>query len=325
MKKIFRVVSLMLSMSVLASTAGVAMAQQYPSKPIRLVVPFPPAGATDVLARAIADKLSQGLGQPVVIENRPGAGSTIGADVVAKSAPDGYTLLLASGSTAIATTLYNKLGFDMIKSFAPVSLVGYVPHMLVVHPSVPVNSVKELIALAKSKPGQLNAASQGNGTLSHLELEMFMASTGVNMLHVPYKGSNNVIPDLLAGNVSVFFDSIPSSLPFVKKGQLKALGVLSDKRLTVSPDIPTFAESGLPGFNVKNWYALLAPAGTSKEIVQLLNAKVAKAIAAPDLVERLASQGAIMEGSTPEQLSVFMKNDLAKWTKLVKDTNVQIH
>jgi tripartite-type tricarboxylate transporter receptor subunit TctC len=312
-------------MGILATTAGMAMAQQYPSKPIRLIVPFPPAGATDVIARGIAQKLSEGLGQTVVVENRPGAGSTIGADAVAKAAPDGYTLLLATGSTAISTTLYSKLGFDMINSFAPVSLIGYVPHMLVVHPSVPANSVKELIALAKAKPGQLNAASQGNGTLSHLELEMFMGATGANMLHVPYKGSSNVMPDLLAGNVTVFFDSVASSMAFVKKGQLKALAVLSDKRLALSPDIPTFAESGVPGFNARNWYALLAPAGTSKEIVQVLNAQVAKAIKAPDVVEQLARQGAVLEGSTPEQLTAFMKNDLAKWTKVVKDANVRIN
>jgi tripartite-type tricarboxylate transporter receptor subunit TctC len=325
MKKIFRVVSLVLSMGVLATNAGVAMAQQYPSKPIRLVVPFPPAGAADVLSRVIAEKLSQGLGQPVVIENRPGAGSTIGADLVAKSAPDGYTLLMASASIPIAANLYNKLGFDTIKSFAPVSLVGHVPHMLVVNPSVPANSVKELIALAKTKPGQLNAASQGNGTLSHLELEMLMGSTGTNMLHVPYKGSNNVIPDLMAGNVTVFFDSVASSMPFVKKGQLKALGIVSAKRMSAFPDIPTFAESGLPGFDVKNWFAILAPAGTPKEIVQVLNVQIAKAIKAPDVAERLANQGAILETSTPEQLTALMKSDLAKWAKVVKDANVHIN
>jgi tripartite-type tricarboxylate transporter receptor subunit TctC len=325
MNKIFRVVGLALTLGVLATTAGVAMAQQYPNKPIRLVVPFPPAGATDVMGREIARKLSEALGQTVLVENRPGAGSTIGADMVAKAAPDGYTLLLASGSTSISTVLYSRLTFDMIKSFAPISLVGHVPHMLVVHPSVPANSIKELVALAKAKPGQLNAASQGNGTLSHLELEMFKGATGVEVLHVPYKGSSNVIPDLLAGNVAVFFDSVPSSMPFVKRGQLKALAVLSDKRLDVNPDIPTFAESGLSGFNVKNWYALLAPAGTPKEIVQVLNAQIAKIVVAPDVIESLAKQGAILEGSTPEQLTAFMKRDLAKWTKVIKDAKVSIN
>ncbi len=322
-KKIVRLVTLVLSMFVLATSGNVVMAQQYPIKPIKLIVPFPPAGATDVMGRAIAQKLSEGLGQTVLVENHHGAGSTIGTDLVAKATPDGYTLLLASGSLAIAVNLYSKLGFDMMKSFAPVSLVGHVPHMLVVHPSVPANSVKELIALAKAKPGQLTAASQGNGTLSHLELELFMTAAGINMLHVPYKGSNNVMPDLLAGNVSVFFDSVPSSMPLVRNGKLKALGVVGDKRLPTSPNIPTLAEAGLPGFDAKNWFALLAPAGTPKEIVQLLNTQMAKVVAAPDLVARLGSQGAILEASTPEQLAAMMKTDVAKWARVVKDANVR--
>ncbi|MGY2488576.1 Bug family tripartite tricarboxylate transporter substrate binding protein [Cupriavidus sp. CP313] len=324
-KVVVRGAALALSVCVLAFSAGTAQAQAYPSKPIRLVVPFPPAGATDVLGRAIAQKLSEGLGQPVTVENRPGAGSTIGADVVAKAAHDGYTLLLASGSLAIASNLYSKLSFDILKSFTPISLVGHVPHMLVVNPSVPANSVKELIALAKARPGQLSAASQGNGTLSHLELEMFKISTGVDILHVPYKGSNNVMSDLLAGNVSVFFDSVPSSMPLVKAGKLKALGVVGTKRLPTSPDIPTLSEAGLPGFEAKNWFALLAPAGTPKEIVELLNAQVQKAVASPDLVSQLASQGVILEGGTSKQLAALMQNDVAKWGKLVKAANVHLN
>ncbi|RDK05579.1 Bug family tripartite tricarboxylate transporter substrate binding protein [Cupriavidus lacunae] len=324
-KVVVRGAALALSICVLAFSAGTAQAQAYPSKPIRLVVPFPPAGATDVLGRAIAQKLSEGLGQPVTVENRPGAGSTIGADVVAKAAHDGYTLLLASGSLAIASNLYSKLSFDILKSFTPISLVGHVPHMLVVNPSVPANSVKELIALAKARPGQLSAASQGNGTLSHLELEMFKMSTGVDILHVPYKGSNNVMSDLLAGNVSVFFDSVPSSMPLVKAGKLKALGVVGTKRLPTSPDIPTLSEAGLPGFEAKNWFALLAPAGTPKEIVELLNAQVQKAVASPDLVSQLASQGVILEGGTSKQLAAMMQNDVAKWGKVVKAANVHLN
>lgn len=324
-KKIARLAALALSVGVLAFGTGCALAQTYPSKTIRLVVPFPPAGATDVLGRAIAQKLSEGLGQPVVVENRPGAGSTIGSDIVAKAAPDGYTLLLASGSLAIASNLYTKLGFDVLKSFTPISLVGHVPHMLVVSPSIPANSVKELVALAKSKPGQLSAASQGNGTLSHLELEMFKLSTGADMLHVPYKGSNNVMPDLLAGNVSVFFDSVPSSMPLVKSGKLKALAVVGAKRLPMSPDIPTLTEAGLPGFEMKNWFALLAPAGTPAEIVELLNTQVQKAIASPDLAARLADQGVILEASTPKQLATLMQSDVAKWGKLIRSANVHLN
>ncbi|WP_051974854.1 Bug family tripartite tricarboxylate transporter substrate binding protein [Cupriavidus necator] len=324
-KVVVRRAALALSICVLAFSAGTALAQAYPSRPIRLVVPFPPAGATDVLGRAIAQKLSEGLGKPVTVENRPGAGSTIGADLVAKAAHDGYTLLLASGSLAIASNLYSKLSFDILKSFTPISLVGHVPHMLVVNPSVPANSVKELVALAKARPGQLSAASQGNGTLSHLELEMFKMSTGVDILHVPYKGSNNVMPDLLAGNVSVFFDSVPSSMPLVKTGKLKALGVVGTERLPASPDIPTLTEAGLPGFEVKNWFALLAPAGTPKEIVELLNAQVQKAVASPDLVARLASQGVILEGGTSKQLAAMMQNDVAKWGKVVEAANVHLN
>lgn len=324
-KKIARLAALALSVGVLAFGTGCALAQTYPTKTIRLVVPFPPAGATDVLGRAIAQKLSEGLGQPVVVENRPGAGSTIGSDIVAKAAPDGYTLLLASGSLAIASNLYPKLGFDTLKSFTPISLVGHVPHMLVVSPSLPANSVKELVTLAKAKPGQISAASQGNGTLSHLELEMFKLSTGADMLHVPYKGSNNVMPDLLAGNVSVFFDSVPSSMPLVKSGKLKALGVVAAKRLPMSPDIPTLAEAGLPGFEMKNWFALLAPAGTPAEIVELLNTQVQKAVAAPDLAARLADQGVILEASTPKQLASLMQADVAKWGKIIRSANVHLN
>lgn len=324
MKKLARALGFALSLALL-TVAGSAFAQQYPNKPIKLIIPFPPAGATDVLGRAIGQKLSESLGQPVVVENRPGAGSTLGADIVAKSAPDGYTLLLASGSLAIAANLYNKLPFDVVKSFEPVSLVGHVPHMLVAHPSVPANSVKELVALAKAKPGELNAASQGNGTLSHLELEMFKSAAGLDIVHVPYKGSSNVMPDLLAGNISIFFDSVPSSMPMVKKGQLKALGVVSAKRLPLSPEIPTMGEAGVPGLDVKNWFAVLAPAGTPKDIVQSLNAQVAKFAAAPDVIERLSNQGVVLEHSSPQQMSVIIRDDLAKWAKVIRDSNIRIN
>lgn len=301
-----------------------AGAQQYPAKPIKLIIPFPPAGATDVIGRALGQKLSESLGQAVVIENRPGAGSTIGADQAAKSAPDGYTLLLASGSLCISANLYKKLPFDPAKSFAPVSLVGHVPHMLVASPSLPANSVRELITLAKAKPRQIDAASQGNGTLSHMELELFKAAAGVELTHIPYKGSSNAMTDLLAGNVSLLFDSVTSSLPMVKRGQLKALGVVSPRRLPFAPDIPTIAEAGISGFDASNWFALLAPAGTPGEIVQLLNGHVAKALAAPDLRERLAAQGAILEGSTPQQLATLIREDLDRWARVVRQADIKV-
>ncbi|XQM38156.1 Extra-cytoplasmic solute receptor [Cupriavidus sp. H19C3] len=309
----------------MACTAALpAHAETYPSRPIRFVVPFPAAGASDVLSRALAEKLTASLGQSVVIENRPGAGSTIGADFAAKAPPDGYTLLIITGSLPIAANLYRKLGFDLLKSFTPISLVANVPHVLVVNPSVPAKSVKELIALAKSRPGQLSAASQGNGTLSHLELELLKTTAGIDMAHIPYKGSSNAMTDLLAGNVSVFFDSVASSMPFVKKGQLRALAVVSPTRLPMSPDIPTFAEAGLPGFEARNWFAVVAPAGTPPDIVNLLNAHIAKAVAAPDMVQRMAAQGAIMEASSPEQVTALIKSDLAKWGKVIRDANLHM-
>lgn len=308
----------------LSAASAYAFAQTYPGKPIRLVIPFPPAGATDVIGRALGQKLSESLGQAVVIENRPGAGSTIGADLVANASPDGYTLLLASGSICISANLYKKLPFDPVRSFAPISLVGHVPHMLVANPSVPANSIKELIALAKARPGQLNVASQGNGTLSHMELELFKAAAGVDLTHVPYKGSSNAMNDLLSGNVSMLFDSVTSSLPMVKKGQLKAFGVVSPKRLSFAPEIPTIAESGVPGFDAANWFAMLAPAGTPKEIVQLLNTHVAKALAMPDLRQRLAAQGAVLEGSTPEALSTLIRGDLDRWAKVVRQADLKL-
>lgn len=308
----------------LCAVSTVVLAQQYPTKPIKLIIPFPPAGATDVLGRAIAQKLSESLGQQVVVENRPGAGSTIGADAVAKAAPDGYTLLLASGSITIAANLYKKLSFDPAKSFAPISLVGHVPHMLVAHPSVPANTVKELIALAKSKPGKLNAASQGNGTLSHMELELFKDAAGVDLVHIPYKGSSNAMNDLLAGNVSLFFDSVTSSLPMVRNGQLKALGVVGPKRLSFAPDIPTISEGGVAGFDAANWFAMMAPAGTPKDIILLLNGHVAKALAAPDVRQRLAAQGAVLQGSTPEEVSALIKSDMVRWAKVVSVAGIKI-
>jgi tripartite-type tricarboxylate transporter receptor subunit TctC len=313
------------SVAVLLCTASITVfAQQYPNKPIKLVIPFPPAGATDVLGRALGQKLSESLGQAVVIENRPGAGSTIGAEQVANAPADGYTLLLASGSICISANLYKKLPFDPARSFAPVSLVGHVPHMLVANPTVPAGSVKDLITLAKAKPGEINVASQGNGTLSHMELELFKLAAGVELTHVPYKGSSNAMTDLLAGNVSMLFDSVTSSLPIVRKGQLKALGVVSPTRLAFAPDIPTITEAGVPGFDAANWFAVLAPAGTSREIVQVLNTHVARALESAELRQRLAAQGAVLESSTPEALAALIRDDLGRWAKVVKQAGIRL-
>jgi tripartite-type tricarboxylate transporter receptor subunit TctC len=318
MKHLFKAFACALSAVVLSAAPGTVMAQQYPSKPVKLIIPFPPSGATDVIGRALGQKLTESLGQPIVVENKPGAGSTIGADLVAKAAPDGYTLLLASGSIAISANLYKKLPFNPAKSFAPVSLVGHVPHVLVAHPSVPAATLKEFIAYAKQRPGQINAATQGNGTLSHMELEMLKDGANIDLMHIPYKGSSNATTDLLSGNVSVMFDSVTSALPMVKNGQLKAYAVVSAKRLPFAPDIPTFAEAGLQGLDAANWFALLAPAGTPKEVIQVLNTHVAKALAAPDMQQRLAAQGVILESSSPEAMADLIKTDLVRWNKVIQ-------
>lgn len=308
----------------LPMVAAPVHAAGYPDKPIRLVIPFPPAGATDVLGRAIGQELSKSLGQPVIVENRPGAGSTIGNDAVAKAAPDGYTLLMASGSICIAANVYNKVSYDVVKSFAPITLVGQVPHMLVANPAVKASTVKELIALARSQPGKLNAASQGNGTLSHMELELFKISTGTDIVHVPYRGSSTVMTDLISGNVNLFFDSVTSSMPMVKKGNLKALAVLSSQRLPDHPEIPTMTEAGVQGFDGKNWFALMAPAGTSPEIVKLLNERMVRILADPALKARMTAQGAILESSTPAEMDKIIRDDLARWATVVKKAGVHL-
>ncbi|MDB5797352.1 MAG: tripartite tricarboxylate transporter substrate binding protein [Paucimonas sp.] len=312
------------SMLALAAAHPALADAAYPAKPIRMIIPFPPAGATDILGRAVAQKMSEQLGQQIIAENRPGAGSTIGADLVAKAAPDGYTILMTSGSLCIAANLYKKLSFDVNKSFAPVGMVGQVPQVLVATNSLPARNVRELIAMAKARPGQVNAGSQGNGTLSHMELELFKSAAGVNIQHVPYKGSSQVIPDLIAGNVQLLFDSVLSSASMVKTGQFKALGVASEKRLPALPDVPTMAESGLPGFDVSNWFAVLAPAGTPREVVVKLNAALNKALQMPDLREKLAQQGAVLESSTPEVLGALIRKDVDKWGKVIQQSGAQI-
>jgi tripartite-type tricarboxylate transporter receptor subunit TctC len=328
----FRLRRLPSCLSIVLATAGLllplavapAHAAGYPDKPIHLVIPFPPAGATDVLGRAIGQELSKSLGQPVIVENRPGAGSTIGNDVVAKAAPDGYTLLMASGSICIAANVYSKVSYDVAKSFAPITLVGQVPHVLVANSAVKANTVKELIALARSQPGKLNAASQGNGTLSHMELELFKISTGTDIVHVPYRGSSTVMTDLISGNVNLFFDSVTSSMPMVKKGSLKAFAVLSAQRLPEYPELPTMTEAGVAGFDGKNWFALMAPAGTPPEIVKLLNERMGRILADPALKTRMTAQGAILESSTPVELEKLIHDDLARWATVVKKAGVHL-
>ena len=309
------------------ATAGSALGQApaYPAKPIRLVVPFPPGGATDILARDVAQKLTEAWGQSVVVDNRPGAGGNIGAELVAKAAPDGYTLLMGTvGTHAINASLYAKMPYDHIKDFAPVILVAGVPNVLVVNPALPVNSVAELIAYAKANPGKLNFASSGNGTSIHLSGELFKVMAGVQMTHVPYKGSAPAVQDLISGQVQLMFDNLPPSLPQIKAGKLRALAVTSTTRAPALPDVPTMAEAGLPGFEASSWFGVLAPAGTPPAIVAKLNAEIAKWLATPEAKERLSKQGANAAGGSPEDFVKHIAAETTKWAKVVKDSGAKI-
>jgi len=305
--------------------AGAQGAASYPGKPIKIVVPFPPGGATDILARAIGFELQKTWGQSVIIENKPGAGGNTGADLVAKSVPDGYTLIMGTvGTHAINMSLYAKMPYDAVKDFEPVVLVAGVPNLLVVHPSVNAKNVSELTALAKAQPGKLNVASSGNGTSIHLAAELYKQMAGVDIVHVPYKGSSPAVADLLGGQVQMMFDNMPVSLPHVKAGKLRALAVTSMTRSSALPDVPTMDEEGLKGFNATSWFGLLAPAGTPRDIVAKLNAASVKALASAEMRERLAAQGADPVGNTPDQFAAFIKAEIDKWAKIVKASGARI-
>ena len=308
-----------------ALVAGSVFAQSYPSKPVRMIVGFPPGGGTDVVARVISQKLTEWWGQPVTVENRAGATGTIGADVVAKSPPDGYTLIMGHvNSHAIAPNLFAKLPYDPIKDFAGASYVGYVPNVLAVHPSINVKSVKELVALLKTKPGQLNYASSGNGSTQHLAGEMFKQLTGTSIVHVPYKGSGDAIKDLLAGVVSMNFDTMPPVMPHIQAGKLRGLAISTPKRVAQLPEVPTFVEEGIIGFDVANWYGVMAPAGTPREIVQKLNTDINKAMQVPEERARLESVGTQLREQSAAEFEAYMKAEVAKYAKLIKDTGVRI-
>ena len=308
-----------------AVVAGSAFAQAYPNKPVRMIVGFPPGGGTDVVARVISQKLTEWWGQPVAVENRAGATGTIGADVVAKSTPDGYTLIMGHvNSTGIAPNLFAKLPYDPIKDFAAVAYVGYVPNVLAVHPSVNVKSVKELVVLLKSKPGQLNYASSGNGSTQHLAGEMFKQLTGTSIVHVPYKGSGDAIKDLLGGVVAMNFDTMPPVMPHIQAGKLRGLAISTPRRLPQLPDVPTFLEEGITGFDVANWYGVMAPAGTPREIVQKLNADINKAMQVPEVRARLEGVGTQLREQSAAEFEAYMKAEVAKYAKLIKDTGVRI-
>ncbi len=310
----------------IAAFAALAHAQApYPSKPIRLVVPFPAGGTTDIIARAVSQRLTETLGQAVVVDNRPGAGGNIGAELVAKSPPDGYTLLMGTvGTHAINPGLYAKMPYDHVRDFAPVILVAGVPNVLVVPAALPVNSVQELIAYAKANPGKLNFASSGSGTSIHLSGELFKTMSGVDIAHVPYKGSAPALQDLVGGQVQLMFDNLPSSLALIKGGKLKALAVTSAQRSAALPDVPTMIESGLPGFEASSWFGILAPAGTPKDAIAKLSGEVAKWLATPDAKEKMAAQGAIPAGLMPDEFTRHIAAETVKWQKVVKDSGAKV-
>ncbi len=302
-----------------------AYAQTYPSKPIKIIVPYPAAGTPDILAREIASKLTAVLKQQVIVDNRPGAGGNIGTDLVAKSAPDGYTLIMGTVAThSINQSLYKKLPFDPIKDFTPIILVTTTPNVLVVNPNLPVKSVKDLIALAKSKPGEITFSSGGNGTSHHLGGMLFQQLTGVQMTHVPYKGSGAALPDLIGGQVNIMFDNLPSSMPHIKSGKLRAIATTAKTRSTVMPELPTVAESGVPGFEITAWFGLLAPAKTPQAIIDRLNLEVTKILKLPDIKARFIAQGAEPTPGTPQQLGAFVKEKTAQWAPIVKASGAQI-
>ncbi|HET8586015.1 MAG TPA: tripartite tricarboxylate transporter substrate binding protein [Casimicrobiaceae bacterium] len=325
MKSVMRTLLAVLTATVSIVATGPVLAADYPTKPIRIVVPFPPGGTTDILARAVAQKLSETWNQQVIVDNRPGAGGNIGADLVAKAAPDGYTLVMGTvGTHAINPNLYRKMPYDHVKDFAPVILVAGVPNVLVVNPSLPVHTVHELIDYAKANPGKLNFASSGNGTSIHLSGELFKTMAGVQMTHVPYKGSAPALADLMGGQVQLMFDNLPSSLGLIKGGKLRAVAVTSTTRAAALPDVPTIAESGLPGFEASSWFGLLAPAGTPHDVVAKINGVVAAWLATPEAKDKLLAQGAIAAGGSPEAFAKHIDNETSKWAKVVKASGAHI-
>ncbi|OGA51740.1 MAG: hypothetical protein A3F74_21925 [Betaproteobacteria bacterium RIFCSPLOWO2_12_FULL_62_58] len=325
MKRWLRLIGNMLASLVLVLSTVVATAQdKYPNKSIRVIVPVAPGGGTDFIARLIGQKLSEAWGQPVIVDNRPGGAGNLGVEIAAKAAPDGYTLVIPITSFPINPSLYSKLPFDTVRDFAPVTLVASAPLLLVVNPKTQANSVKDLIALAKVKPGELNYANSGSGTTAHLAGELFKRMAGVDIVSIAYKGGGPAVVDLMAGNVQIYFSTIPAALPQVKAGRLRALAVTSGKRVNEIRDIPTVSESGLPGFEVVAWFGMFAPGKTPQPIVKKLNGVVVGILGMPDVREKMSGQGLIPGGNTSEELGVFLKAEIAKWSKLIKEANIRI-
>jgi tripartite-type tricarboxylate transporter receptor subunit TctC len=312
------------SLILLALATSSVLAQDWPTRPIRYVVPFPPAGATDILARFVADKLAPALGRPVVVENRAGASGNLGTDYVAKSPPDGYTMLMLTVAQTISETLYTKLPFSLGRDFAPVALVARVPNVMEVHPSVPAKTVKEFIALAKARPGQINYASSGSGTSIHMSAELFKMMTGVDIVHVPYKGSGPALIDLISGQVSVMFDNLTSSIGYINSGRLRALAITTATRYPGLPNLPTVSESGVPNYEASAWFGVVVPLRTPREVIVRLNTEINRAINLPDMRERFMQQGAIPAPGTPEEFGKHIHAEVVKWAKVVKVSGAKV-
>ena len=307
-----------------ALAPGDAAAQSYPSRPIRQIVPFTPGGTTDILARTVGQKMTEALGVQVIIDNRPGAAGNIGAEAAAKAKPDGYTLLMGTlGVLAVNPALYIKLPYDPVRDFAPITLVAIVPNILVTNPSLPARSVKELIALAKSRPGEFKYGSTGAGGTPYLAVEYFKLMAGVELLEIPYKGAAPLATDLISGETALTISGIPTLLPHVKSGRLRALAVSSATRSAAVPELPTISEAGLPGYEVSTWYGVLAPAGTAREIIAKLNSVIVSGIKQPDVADRLTAEGAEPVGGTPEQYGELIRTEITRWAKVIKATGVK--
>ena len=304
--------------------AGNGLAQDYPSKPVRFIVPYAPGGSSDILARTLGQKLSDAMGQPFVIDNRPGAGSMVGTEVLAKSAADGYSIILSDMPHTINPSINPKVPYDPVKDFSPVSVIGVSPMFLFVHPAFEAKSVKELIALAKAQPGKIAIASGGNGATTHLVAELLQASAGIKLVHVPYKGAGPAIADVAAGQVPVTFTSMATAASLMKAGRLRVIGVTSGKRLAAFPDVPTFDELGLTGLNFEHWWGIMAPARTPPAIVARLHGEIAKALAAPDVRDRFATLAVEPRTNTPEQFRALIESDLARWAKVVRDAGIKL-
>ena len=316
---------LLMNAPLAAVAASNGAAQGYPSKPIRLVVPFTPGGTTDIVARIAAQKLDEAWHQQVIVDNRPGAGGNVGLDLVAKSAPDGYTLITGHiGTFGFGPSLYTKLPYDPIRDFAPITLFSTVPNMLVVNASLPAKSVKQLLALARAHPGELNYGSAGSGSASHLAVEYFKLLSKTDITHIPYKGTSPLVTDLIAGQTSLTITGVTPLYPHVKSGRLRALGVGAAKRIALLPDLPTIAESGVPGYESTTWFGFLAPAKTPREIVAKLNAELLKILQRPDVRERLAADGGEPVGTTPEQFGEYIKTEIERWAKVIRQAGVRI-